>query len=262
MRPSRAGAFAIVTLLIASITPVAARAHTPRLINESVPRGALARLNEIAVNSLSVNMAKGQSHLKSIEGDKGAALTPPNQLVYIGAEYCPFCAATRWPLVIALLRFGHIAGLRYMVSGSHERYSNIRTFSFRQARYESRYIKFHGIEVQDRNHKQLERLTHSEKELLIHFDRPPFAKGVDAVPFVDIGTRYVGIGSSVSPKLLSGLSWAQIFAKLRQPQSSLYSAVITAANQYTAAICTITDGQPRRVCAMPAVTNDIKALER
>ena len=34
------------------------------------------------------------------------------ELLYIGAEYCPYCAASRWPLIIALSRFGTFKGLR------------------------------------------------------------------------------------------------------------------------------------------------------
>ena len=33
------------------------------------------------------------------------------EVLYIGAEYCPFCAVERWPLVVALSRFGTFAGL-------------------------------------------------------------------------------------------------------------------------------------------------------
>src|SRR5256885_14415418 len=44
----------------------------------------------------------------------GAALKGPNgkpEGFYYGAEFCPYCAAQRWPLVIALSRFGTFAGL-------------------------------------------------------------------------------------------------------------------------------------------------------
>ncbi|MEM3791396.1 MAG: DUF929 family protein, partial [Candidatus Micrarchaeaceae archaeon] len=37
-------------------------------------------------------------------------------VVYIGAEYCPFCAAERWALIIALMRFGNLSNISYMVS--------------------------------------------------------------------------------------------------------------------------------------------------
>ena len=33
------------------------------------------------------------------------------EVLYVGAEYCPFCAAERWPLMIALSRFGTFSGV-------------------------------------------------------------------------------------------------------------------------------------------------------
>ena len=33
------------------------------------------------------------------------------EVLYVGAEYCPFCAAERWPVVVALSRFGTWSGL-------------------------------------------------------------------------------------------------------------------------------------------------------
>jgi len=32
-------------------------------------------------------------------------------VVYIGAEYCPYCAVERWPLIVALNRFGTLTNL-------------------------------------------------------------------------------------------------------------------------------------------------------
>jgi hypothetical protein len=32
-------------------------------------------------------------------------------MLYIGAEYCPYCAAERWPLVMALSKFGTFSNL-------------------------------------------------------------------------------------------------------------------------------------------------------
>ncbi|MBV9382599.1 MAG: DUF929 family protein, partial [Streptosporangiaceae bacterium] len=33
------------------------------------------------------------------------------EMLYMGAEYCPFCAAERWAMVVALSRFGTFSGL-------------------------------------------------------------------------------------------------------------------------------------------------------
>ncbi len=40
------------------------------------------------------------------------------QVAYIGAEYCPFCASERWPMVIALSRLGTFSGLGLTTSSA------------------------------------------------------------------------------------------------------------------------------------------------
>ena len=36
----------------------------------------------------------------------------------MGAEYCPYCAAERWSMIVALGRFGTFSGLQTMRSSS------------------------------------------------------------------------------------------------------------------------------------------------
>src|SRR5580700_3456801 len=43
----------------------------------------------------------------------GSALTSSGkpEMFYMGAEYCPYCAAERWAMIVALSRFGTFSGL-------------------------------------------------------------------------------------------------------------------------------------------------------
>jgi hypothetical protein len=43
----------------------------------------------------------------------GAPLTSGGtpRVLYVGAGFCPYCAAVRWPLIVALSRFGTFSGL-------------------------------------------------------------------------------------------------------------------------------------------------------
>jgi Domain of unknown function (DUF929) len=43
-------------------------------------------------------------------------------LLYIGAEYCPFCAADRWSLIMALSRFGSFSGIEANASTTSDIY--------------------------------------------------------------------------------------------------------------------------------------------
>ena len=57
-------------------------------------------------------LVKGQPTLTATNasGSKGP------EVLYIGAEYCPFCAAQRWATIVALSRFGTWSGLGNMSS--------------------------------------------------------------------------------------------------------------------------------------------------
>ena len=57
------------------------------------------------------------------------------ELIYVGAEYCPFCAAERWPLAVALGRFGTFSRLGLTESAPFpEAYPLTPTFTFYQIR--------------------------------------------------------------------------------------------------------------------------------
>ena len=69
------------------------------------------------------------------------------EVLYVGAEYCPFCAAERWPLIVALSRFGRFTGLKNMQSAPLSVFPGTQTFSFVGAGYASRYLAFSGVEL-------------------------------------------------------------------------------------------------------------------
>ena len=55
------------------------------------------------------------------------------------------------------------------------------------------------------------------------------------------------------PSVLAGLSWTQVAAAMRDSSSPVAKAVDGAANVITAAICTLTHGQPGGVCRSAGV---------
>ena len=68
-----------------------------------------------------------------------------------------------------------------------------------------------------------------------------------SMPFVDIGNHYILPQAQYLPSALAGLSWTQV-AAVRDPSSSIARDIDGAANIITAAICTLTHGQPGGVC--------------
>jgi hypothetical protein len=187
------------------------------------------------------------------------------QIVYIGAEYCPYCATERWPMVIALSRFGSFSNLQVTHSSSTDVYPNTQTFSFHGATYTSPYITFTGVEQysnqpQGSAYAPLDTLTSAEQSLISTYDAPPYvsSSSAGAIPFIDFGGRYLISGASYSPQVLQGQSADQIASALTDTNSDISKGAIGTANAMTAAICKLTNGQPSKICG----TSVIQALEQ
>jgi thiol-disulfide isomerase/thioredoxin len=177
---------------------------------------------------------------------------PKPEILYIGAEFCPFCAAERWPLVIALSRFGTFSSLGLIQSApSPEAYPNTPTLSFYGSKYTSKYVSFAAVETETRTHQPLMNMTSGQSNLVKKYDNANFIGGLpyaDGIPFLDLGNRYLQSGSSFTPTILSGSTQARIAARLADPTNSITRTIITAANQLVTDICTLTKQQPAAVC--------------
>ena len=66
------------------------------------------------------------------------------EVLYIGAEFCPYCAGMRWSMAVALSRFGTFATpLRGIHSAPRDADPSTPTLTFYQERYNSKYLTFH-----------------------------------------------------------------------------------------------------------------------
>ena len=162
------------------------------------------------------------------------------EILYIGAEFCPYCAAERWSMVVALSKFGNFSNLEYMASALGD--GDIATLSFRDATYSSPYnLTLVTVENQDRNHQTLQTPTTAEQQLWNQYN-------ANSYPFIDIGGQYVLKTSQFDFGDLSNLNWSQIGSQLNNPQSNIAKAIDGAANQFMGAICKIDGSQPSSIC--------------
>lgn len=189
----------------------------------------------------------------------GAPLTSGGkpQVVYVGADYCPFCAAERWALTVALSRFGTFSGLHLIHSSSTDVYPNTPTLSFYKSTYTSKYLAFHATEAQTVSKAPLQPLTSLDKALMTKYDAPPYVQAGynGSFPFVDFANRYVIVGASYDPALLANLTWSQIAADIASGSGPDGKAIDATANHITAALCKLTNNQPANVCTSNAVTS-------
>ncbi len=194
---------------------------------------------------------------QSITGDELKSGGKP-EMLYMGAEYCPYCAAERWAMIVALSHFGTFSGLQGMQSSGSDVYANTPTFTFVHAKYTSKYLTFTTVEMQDRNENTLQTPTAAQEALLKKYDAPPYVSSSDAgaIPFVNMGNRYLIVGASYDPGVLSGLTWDKIATDLHDPSTSVAKGVNGAANYITAALCKLTHDKPADAC-----TSAIKKLQ-
>jgi thiol-disulfide isomerase/thioredoxin len=191
-------------------------------------------------------------------------------VVYVGAEYCPYCAAERWAMVVALSRFGTFSNLRETHSSLTDVYSDTITFSFYGSTYTSRYLTFDPTEMytnqpasNGNGYQTLQPLVGLAKTVFAKYDAPPFVPsgGQGAFPFVDFGNRVLVSGASYSPQVLSGLTANQIASDLSDPSSPVAQSIVGTASYLTAALCAVTSGAPSSVCQEPYVIKAANAMK-
>lgn len=178
------------------------------------------------------------------------------RILYVGAEWCPYCAAQRWVLAIALSRFGTFSNLGQTSSAADDIYPSTPTLTFYKSTFTSPYLVFAPYEVEDNQKNNLMTLSASDNKL---FTNPNL--GASGFPFVDIAGRYKSavmydpglLRSDPAQQYSAPLTYAQIEAALKDPNSKLGRAIIGAANIFTAYVCKVTGNQPVNVCDSPGV---------
>jgi hypothetical protein len=205
---------------------------------------------------------KGQPPLTA---QNSAGTTVP-EILYIGAEYCPYCAAQRWSTIIALSRFGTWSGLGNMSSYGKDVYANTPTFTFAKSSYKSQYLVFTSVEEYTNYlnattgyYQLLQKPTKAQSALVAKYDTPKYIKGLSAsdgnpIPFITMDNKFLISGASYSPDTLTNLSRSAIATGLSDPTSPVTDAIIASANFQTAAICSLTNNQPSNVCTSSGVT--------
>jgi uncharacterized protein DUF929 len=160
-------------------------------------------------------------------------------IVFVSEESCPFCAAERWAVTVALSHFGTWAKLGVTSSAADDVYPDTATLSFRSAVYHSAQLTLLTTELTDNAGHPLQPQTPLDTELIAHFDVPPYVNSADqsgAVPFLDIANQYILAGAQYDPQVLAGLSTRQIASQLGDPASPVAQAIDGSAQVIIAAI--------------------------
>src|SRR5690242_21031913 len=173
-------AFILVKSLNSPTTTPTSAARTPLPASVTnnitgVPASALATVGKGSV--LAFNPAP-------ITKVTGPALTSNGkpEMLYIGAEYCPYCAATRWSMAVALSRFGTFGPFKGIHSSSTDVYPDTPTLTFYKQKYTSKYLTFTAIENENGQKKILQPVTKAQQALWTQYGS---TNGQVGYPFID-----------------------------------------------------------------------------
>ncbi len=230
-------------------------------LDKPVPQSLITTLEQASKAGLGLGVAPGVIHLKAISGQRLNKGNKPG-LLYIGADFCPYCAGQRWALILTLVRFGKLTGLGYMFSASRDVYPNTVTFSFLRAHYVSPYLAFRAVETQDRNYKPLMKMTAQEQKIFNTFDAPPYTQVFGGIPFIYLDGQYMLTTPMLLPSEIIGRRWNSVATELANPQSKLFQKVMPQVNLLSAAICRLNGGNPNDVCSAPGIIAANGALLR
>jgi hypothetical protein len=173
---------------------------------------------------------------------------------FYDAEFSPYAAAQRWPLVIALSRFGTFTQLGLAQSSGTEVFPGLSSFTFWRTEYNSRWVtllaveRYGSVNPTDARYVSLQHPDRTEAAAVAAFDNAG-----STLPLLDLGNRFVLTGSSFTPAALANMSQNTIAADLAYPTSPATQAVLSAANEITAAICATTGERPGSVCSSRGV---------
>jgi hypothetical protein len=236
------GVTAVLAIVVALVTVKLTASAAHQAASESIaPAGLVRQVTTVPADTLAqVSPGQATTLLQKVE-KPGPLLTLHGKpaVVFVSEESCPFCAAERWVLTVALSRFGMWSQLGITRSSATDVYPNTATLSFRTAHYRSAQLTLSTTELTDNVGQPLQPQTQLDARLIASYDVPPYVNSVDqsgAVPFLDIGNQFVLAGAQYSPQVLAGLSATQIASQLSNPSSPVARAIDASAKVIIAAI--------------------------
>ena len=241
----------VIAFIVVKATENSAAKSPTNPVGTALPASVIKDVTKVPASTLNA-VGAGTAYAKSVQTIHGKALTSGGkpEVLYIGAEYCPYCATERWAMAVALSRFGTFSGLRGIYSSSTDVDPSTPTLTFYKSTYTSKYLTFTPVETttEDRN-TTLQTPTAAQGKVWQKYD------SAGNIPFIDFGNKYLINEVTYDPSVLKGKTWAQIAAALNDKSSAIAKGADGSANVITATICKLTHNKPANVCTSPTITS-------
>jgi hypothetical protein len=212
-----------------------------------IPTAITTKLASIPLSALVAAPTTGVG--TSPQGVKDPRLTVSGQpdLLYIGAEFCPICATERWPMYVALSKFGTFSPQPGRIH-SAVRDGDIETLTFYKTTYSSPYFTFTPVETTTNTpdgsyYVNLQTPTRGQQKLWDSHASPP------TFPWLDFGGKAELTSAQYDPQQLEGVSFDDIASDAGNNSTAIGADIDASANVLIQTICsTLTANKPAAIC--------------
>jgi hypothetical protein len=212
-----------------------------------VPPALMRKLQSIPLSSLVAAPRGGTVAYPQAISDRALDAAGKPELLYVGAEFCPICAAERWAMYVALSKFGTFSPQPGQIHSAF-RDGDIPTLTFYKTTFTSRYFTFTPVETTTNQpdgdyYVTLERPTSAEQQLWESHTGKTF-------PWLDFGGRMELTSAQFNPAVLEGQSFDDIASQIGDNSTPIGADVDAAAKVLIQSICrTLTSNEPADVCS-------------
>src|SRR5215467_13857699 len=213
-------AIVVAFIVVRSLNKPVAQPASPAGTTGVLLPAAVAR-NVTGVPASTLNTVGAGSVPQTVQKPVAVINGPPltsngkPEMLYIGAEFCPYCAAMRWSMAVALSRFGTLSTpLHGIHSASSDVYPNRATLTFYKTGYNSKYLTFTPVENLTVDRSLLQSPTAQQNQVWARYEPDASQRGY---PFISFGNKYVLKAPIYDAAVLQGKTWSQIAADLHDP---------------------------------------------
>jgi Domain of unknown function (DUF929) len=212
-----------------------------------IPAAITTRLASIPLSTLVTAPTSGLSTSPQPISDPALKVDGKPDLLYIGAEFCPICAAERWAMYVALSKFGTFRPQPGRIH-SAVRDGNIETLTFYKTTYTSPYLTFTPLETTTNQpngnyYVTLETPTPAQQKLWAAHTGQSF-------PWLDFGGKAELTSAQYDPAQLEGVSFDNIASVIGNNSTAIGADVDASAKVLIQSICnTLTGKKPASICS-------------
>lgn len=243
-------AAAVVVIAVLVVVGVASNGSggAPR---QPASAAAVGQMQSVSLQTLAAAATK-VTQLNFASTAAGGALTSAGkpEVLFIGAEFCPICAAERWPMTMALMKFGTFTNLQQTHSAVAD--GDAGTWSYYGAKYSSPYLVFTPYELYTNQpsgnyYKALQTLPAAAQAIWTANEGSSLS-----FPFVDFSGKEVLETAQYNPSTIYYKSFASILGAVGSNDNTIGASVDASAAVFTKYLCGITGNQPSSVCSAVA----------